>query len=188
MKEVQTIKSHWDEEWVFIKTKKETISCNYYVSNYGRIKSMHKESKEEKLLKGSLLKTGYKRLCLRLKGKVRDTIYVHRLVGENFIEKKSEAHEFLVHLDQNKQNNYYKNLKWLTREELNERWKELEIYKDVDFRNKPSNKMTESKVILLKKRLKKGKTKQEILAKQFDISITQVKRIESGENWGNVKV
>ena len=188
MKEVIKIKSHWDEKWALIQTKEETKKCTYYISNYGRIKSVHKTTGSEKIIKGSLMKHGYRQLCLRLQNNVRQNMYVHRLVGETFIKQKSKAHEFLVHVDRNRENNYHKNLQWLNREELNKRWKDLEIYKNIDYTHRSTNKMTESKVILLKKRLKKGKTKIKLLAKQFDISVTQVKRIESGENWGNVKI
>lgn len=188
MKEVKKIKTHWNELWAMIETKAETKTCDYYVSNYGRLKSVQKTSGSENLLKGSRLKKVYKILCVKLRGNVRETLLVHRLVGKYFLPEKKENHEFLIHLDQNKENNHYKNLKWLTREELNARWKELEVYKDVEFRSAETKKMTESKVLLLKKRLKKGKTKEKILAKQFNISVTQVKRIASGENWGHVKI
>ena len=52
---------------------------------------------------------------------------------------------------------------------------------------KGGKKLTASKVKLLKDCLRKGKTKKKILAKQFGISMTQVKRIERGENWKEIK-
>ena len=180
------VRTYWNEEWKIIETKASTKEKNYYISNYGKVKSVNKKTGIEKELKGSLGKQGYRILNLKLKDDVRQGFYLHRLVGKYFIESPNESKEFLVHIDQNLQNNYFKNLKWLSRKELGERWKKLGIYKNLNIKN-PKTKMTISKVKLLKQRLKKGKTKKRILAKQFDISVTQVNRIVSGENWGHVK-
>ena len=84
-------------------------------------------------------------------------------------------------------NNYWKNLKWVDQRELTDIQIEQGVY-DPDNRKKSRLvKMTESKVRLLKKRIREGKTKRSILAKSFGITQTQLKRIESGENWGNVE-
>lgn len=180
------LRTYWNEEWVAIETKAETKENNYYISNYGKVKSVNKKTGVERALKGSLGKQGRRVLGLDLKENKRQDFYIHRLVGKYFVERQSESRKFLVHIDQNLRNNYFKNLKWLNRKELNERWKELGLYKGINV-NHPNTKMTESKVKLLKARIKKGKTKKRILAKQFNISVTQVNRIVSGENWGNVK-
>jgi len=51
-------------------------------------------------------------------------------------------------------------------------------------------KLTVTKVIHIKKMLlnPNRKTRLKIIAKQFGISETHVRRIESGENWGHIKV
>lgn len=179
------LRTYWNEEWQLIETKAPTKENNYFISNYGRIKSVIKKTGVERLLKGSKGKHGRLTLSLMLKDDVRQIFYIHRLVGEYFLSKSSESHTFLIHLDQNLRNNHFENLKWFNRQELNNRWKELGLYKGINA-NHPNTKMTESKVKLLKQRVKKGKTKKRILAKQFNISVTQVNRILSGENWGNV--
>ncbi|MFT4033894.1 MAG: hypothetical protein QM669_15880, partial [Siphonobacter sp.] len=49
-------------------------------------------------------------------------------------------------------------------------------------------KLTESKVLMIKKMLKSDKNRLKMIAKQFGITHTQLNRIRSGENWGHVKV
>ena len=182
------IKTYWNEVWVKVETKVPTRETDYYVSNYGKIKSVNKKTGAERALKGTKSKNNYLMLNLKLKDNVRQGFYVHKLVGTYFLERPSEAHKFLVHLDRDRLNNHFKNLKWLTRDELSERWRKLEIYSTDMYLTHPNTKMTQSKVRLLKQRLEKGKTKKKILAKQFNISVTQVNRIESGENWGHIKI
>ena len=48
--------------------------------------------------------------------------------------------------------------------------------------------LNEAKVKVIKRLLGKGKATKEGIAAQFGISSTQVKRIERGENWGDVKI
>ncbi|MHA7843264.1 MAG: hypothetical protein ACX93I_08095 [Winogradskyella sp.] len=52
----------------------------------------------------------------------------------------------------------------------------------------PYAKLSENNVRLIKKMLKNPnrKTRLKMIAKQFGISTTQLKRIETGENWGHV--
>jgi transcriptional regulator with PAS, ATPase and Fis domain len=49
-------------------------------------------------------------------------------------------------------------------------------------------KLTESKVIMIKKMLRSDKNRLKMIAKQFGITHTQLNRIRSGENWGHVKL
>lgn len=185
--EENKVKPFWNERWVEVPTKAPTNKVDYFISDHGRVKSVDKKTLKERLLKGSHNPaTGYDHLCMKLQGGLKQSFVKHRLIGELFIPRPSDKHIYLIHLDQDKLNNHYKNLKWFTRQELNERWKELEIYKDTHLKQ-GHVKMSESKVKLLKQRLEKGKTKNRILAKQFDISVTQLKRIARGENWGHIK-
>lgn len=182
---VDKVKSHWNERWEVVVPTSPTKKVDYHVSDYGRIKSVEKTSGNEKLLKGSTSPRGYKVLNMRLAGKKRYSFYIHKFVAEHFVDKKDEAQEFVTHINGDRANNHWQNLQWMTRAELGAWQAEKGIYKN---RERPSNaKMTESKVRLLKKRLKTGKTKKKILARNFGISTTQVKRIERGENWKHVQ-
>ena len=182
------IKSHWNERWVKVPTKAKTRYVDYYFSDYGRMKSVNKLSGAEKLLKGGRDKYGNVKLSIRLVDDLRQEYYLHRLVGEEFIKPATPEHKFLIRKDNNKENNHYKNLKWMTQEEVTKHQRKLGVFDPGKKKRSPRVKMTEAKVKLLKRRLKKGKTKHKILAKDFGITVTQVRRIENGDNWGHVKI
>jgi len=185
--EKNKVRSFPSEVWVKLKTKAPTKKVYYAFSNYGRIKSTNKLSGKEFLLKGSILKrSGLKTLNIWLEGNLRQSFYIHKLVANEFIENEGN-HKFLIHLDGDKLNNHSKNIKWVSREELTADQIKRGIYDRPHRKPSVNTKMTESKVRLLRKRLKAGKTKRKILAKSFNITETQLRRIESGENWGHVK-
>lgn len=168
--------------------KAPTVKCDYFISNYGRIMSVQKSTKNETLLKGSnSKKIGYTVLNLRLKDGLRQGFYVHHLVAKAFVNKPSDQHKFVIHLDRNRYNNYWENLQWMTRQEMVDMQVANGVYKNENRRRGKQVKMTETKVKLLKQRLQKGKTKKKVLAKNFGITVTQLKRIERGENWGHVR-
>ncbi len=182
------IKTHWNEYWVMVPSDYETKTCDYFFSNYGRLKSVDKATGIERLLQGSKSKYGFLQLNLRFKDNKRQGFYVHRLIASEFVPNMDpENKKFLIHIDCNKKNNFYKNLKWVNQEELTEHQKAQGRF-DPRYKNgRLKYKMTETRVALLKKRLLEKKTKRKILARNFGISEMQVKRIERGENWGYVK-
>lgn len=182
---VNKIKSHWNERWSKVKAKADTKKCNYYFSDYGRLKSVDKMSGNEKLLKGSLMKQGFMQLNLKLEDGVRQGFYVHQLVASKFV-KKDRKKPMLIHIDGNKLNNYWENLQRVDRAGMTQHQITQGVYLH-ENRKMPSHaKMNETKVRLLKKRLQEGKTKRKVLAKSFGITETQVRRIEKGENWGHI--
>ena len=186
---ISKVKSHWNEIWRPVIAKAPTVKCDYFFSNYGRVKSFTKATETERLLKCSnSKKIGYKVLNLRLEGGLRQGFYVHHLVAKAFVEQPSEEHKFVIHLDNNRYNNYWENLQWMTRQQMVDRQVEQGVYKNENRKRGKQVKMTETKVKLLKQRLQKGKTKKKVLAKNFGITLTQLKRIERGENWGNVTI
>ncbi len=116
------------------------------------------------------------------------TFYIHKIVAEHFIPNYDPLKTFVIHLDYNKKNNFVANLQWATRRE-----KELHQIKGPNFyipRGMVTNsKLTESQVKLIKRKLfdPNRKTKLKILARQFGISLMQLHRIKTGQNWGNVE-
>lgn len=186
------IKSHWNERWLKLETEYLTRGSNYFISDYGRIKAVDKKKGTEKLIKGSTLKTGHKRLSISLIENKSSNTYIHKFVAENFVEKsikdEEENRNFVDHIDGDKENNHFKNLRWLNQNELTEIQRKRGFFTEEKIRKKLPIKMTETKVKLLRKRLKEGKTKKKILARTFNISVAQIKRIESGENWGHIPI
>jgi hypothetical protein len=119
---------------------------------------------------------------------------IHRLVAILFLEKPSEQHTLVSHLDFNKLNNHVSNLKWMTFEEnLVHRVKSPNIEKALAERktkkrneNTKVYKLTSTKVMLIKKKINNG-VPLRVLAKNFKVTETQILRIKRGENWANVK-
>jgi len=109
-------------------------------------------------------------------------------VADNFLEKPSDKHKFVVHLDFDKSNNNIQNLQWMTQEELNIHAKTSPLYKQAKGKRERHYKLTESKVKVIKKMLQsENRTRLRVIAKRFGISHTQLNRIRSGENWGSVQ-
>lgn len=177
------------EKWVPIVIDIENIENppRYEVSNFGRLKSFQ-NSPEGKFIKGSVIQ-GYRSLNIRLpKGKSFNR-YVHKLVAQDFIKKPGENHKYVIHLDFDKKNNHFENLKWATKEEMVEhnRLNPAVINRRVP-KNAKNHKLNEAKVRLIKKMLKSNSTRLKMIAKQFGITHTQLNRIRSGENWSKVRI
>jgi HNH endonuclease len=116
---------------------------------------------------------------------------IHRLVAITFIEKPSEKHNLVAHLDYNKLNNHVSNLKWMTREEntLHQKSSPFVIKSKkeaIGNRKRTNTKLTESKVMIIKKRINEN-VPLRTLAKNFKVSETQLLRIKRGINWGKVQ-
>jgi len=172
-----------NEEWKLLDIFDLDEDERYAISNYGRIRS-YKNNKDGVIIKGSLLK-GYKILNVKLKNKKRTTKYIHKMVAELFIPKDNPYQEFVIHVDYNKSNNHINNLKWVTQQTMYAHHKINPNYKRGTINNA---KLTETDVIRLKKKLRRGKNKLYKIAKEFGITHTQLNRIRSGENWGHIKI
>jgi len=183
MDQIKTIRTFWNEKWQNIETPGPTKNCDYFISNYGRIKSRHKVNENEQLLKGSTIRGGYKQLNIRLAGQKRFSLYVHKFVAKSFIPNEDEERHFVTHLDENKANNHWQNLKWMNRKELTEWQIEHGVYDAQNKKRGSNTKLTETRVKMVKQWIKNGKTKKKIIAKKFGISTMQLNRIERGENW-----
>lgn len=171
-----------DEIWIKIPYADK----RYEVSNYGRIKSYCSDKKEGRVIKATLIK-GFPAVSFQSEGKKR-TFFVHKLTAEMFVPKTAKNQEVVIHLDWKKTNNYYENLKWITKEKSYKRTLD-KIRQD---RSKDGKVLTYSKlnaedVLQIKKMLHRG-TKQNIIAKLFCVSEMQITRIKRGENWGEIKL
>ena len=101
--------NYTDEQWLDI----EGYEGIYQISNYGRVKSFHRN--KERLLTPSPNRDGY--LIVHLcNGGTKRTCRVNRLVAEAFCDNPNGYNE-VNHLDENRQNNHYTNLVWVTHQE-----------------------------------------------------------------------
>lgn len=178
--------TYWNENWKDIKFDGINDKERYQISNTGQVRRWVEEKGEWKNLKSSPGK-GY--LLFSFKSdrdyKHRITKPIHKLVAIGFCDKPSEDHKYVIHLDFNKLNNNFRNLKWVTREEMYDHHKKNPNYRK-GHRN--YSKLTETEVIRIKLKLRRGKTKLYKIAKEFGITHTQLNRIRSGENWSTVKI
>jgi len=182
------VESYHDEKWEFIITKAPTKRCYYYISNYGRVKSVHKIKKTEKIRKATLTAGKFPTLGLKLQGDINQGISLRRLVAQYFLNDGKEVELHVVHKDGDRLNNHVDNLVLLDTEAYNKWHSDRGSWtKNHELRQR-SYKMNEAKVKLLLRRLKEGKTKKKILAKQFNITPMQLNRIERKENWGHVTI
>ena len=172
------------EMWKPLSIKGMAKNESYHISNFGRIKSFKTNKTDGAIIKGSTLK-GYKILNIKLEDEKRTTKYIHKLVAENFIHKENKLQQYVIHLDFDKDNNHFENLKWVTKETMFAHQKINPNYKRGAINY---SKLTETDVIRLKKKLARGKNKLYKLAKEFGITHTQLNRIRKGENWGHVKI
>ncbi|MEO8151369.1 MAG: NUMOD4 domain-containing protein [Bacteroidia bacterium] len=179
------IKVNKNEIWKPIRFKKGiNARSKYAVSNLGRIASYSKKVEDGNLLNGTTL-GGYKAISMR-NLETSQTLYIHKLVAENFVKKTNPRQKFVIHLDHNKENNKVKNLSWATYAEIG-----LNLTKNPErklrLQTKPSNsKLTPAKVSTIKSLLAKGKLAGEI-AQRFGMSNMQIYRIKRGEVWSSVK-
>lgn len=178
------------ELWQQINFKGTTKGKKYYISNFGRTKSVDKFSGKETVMKATMLKTGFPKITYRLQEGC-ESVYPHKMVAEYFIPKPTQDHNHVIHVDMNRNNNSIKNLKWVTEEQRKEHnRKRAQVFgydKKEHIRGVGNYKLTEAKVAIIKKQLFTGKTRRTMIAKRFGITLTQIKRIEKGENWANVK-
>ncbi len=177
----------------------KSLKNRYAISNRGRLISFTKDMVEGRLLEGGLA-DGYRILRYRITddGKTKYKYnFLYKLVAESFISKESEEQNFVLHLDYVRDNDLVRNLKWATREEMlahsNKSPAVLAArakFVEEKSGSKAVSKLNSTQVMRIKKllALPDQKTRKSIIAKQFGITTMQLRRIETGENWGYVTI
>lgn len=118
---------------------------------------------------------------------------IHRLVADYFLAKPRDNQTIVAHLDYDKLNNRFTNLKWMMPEENYEHQRSSpyvireKLRKQQIGNNHSSHiKLSVTKVMLLKKLLSQGKPMHQ-LVKIFKVTDTQIFRIKRGENWSDIE-
>lgn len=185
------IKRRTNEEWKEVPFSEGAVTRRYAISNLGRVASFKEDlHKDGKILKGSVV-GGYVALKVN-PDKQSKTLYLHRLVADQFLDKKGEQ-DYVIHKDFNKANNRVDNLAWATREEMNEHQTHNPAILDGRRRarmRKPvkGQKLNYQDVMRLKKRIFDPKRKESYrqIAQEFNISEMQLYRIKRGDNWSHI--
>lgn len=182
------LKNLKNETWSKIKLPSAHKSKIYWVSNKARIKSVDKKTKSEYLLKMKPDHHGHLRATIRLSNGKNYGLWVHKHVAANFVKKPSKNHSLIIHKNYKRDDNKLKNLKWVTeadhRAYITER---LRANGHVFHSKGGSSKLKANQVATIKKYLQSGKKTKTFLANKYGVSLTQLKRIERGENWAHVK-
>lgn len=154
-----------------------------------------KKNLEERSIELEQLKKKYQKFFKNVERKrsINFGGLIHRHVAELFLDKPSESHDLVAHLNYNKLDNRVINLKWMTREENTIHQQKSPYVIDTRRKNalkKPHEKakhgkLSVSNVMIIKKRISQGVPLNRI-AKKFNISEMQVSRIKRGENWAEV--
>jgi len=114
----------------------------------------------------------------------------HRLVALYFLEKPSEEHKFVAHLDFDKENNHHSNLKWMTQKENTAHQQHSPYVIKAKAEAVPVSRITRQKLTLHQVMVIKKRINEEVplskLAKRYKVSETQLLRIKRGINWANV--
>lgn len=187
------MKSLKNEEWKELRMPKDALRYKYAVSNLGRIASFSDKIIDGKILNGTAI-GGYPTLNVKPFGENK-TFYIHKLVAELFLKKANTKQQYVIHKDYDKSNNNAKNLKWVTKEEMEEHQQSSPlVIKARKARLKQpiykGHKLTAPVVKQIKKKIFSSSRRQSFkaIAEQFQISEMQLYRIKSGENWGHVNV
>lgn len=166
------------------------IQYKYAVSNYGRVVKFRKEIKDGSTLNLSR-QQGFPIWRKILNGEYY-AVLLHRLVAKYFLPKPEKGQKFVIHLDYNKENNYYKNLRWATQDEVSAHSRKNPAVIKANAKRRENIgeafniKLTEANVRQIRALLAKGKTLKEIATK-YKVSDMQIHRIKTGENWSYIK-
>lgn len=146
----------------------------FIISNKGRIWS----KRTDRELKTTLTKNGYKVFVSRLNGRNSKCIMfrVHRMVAEAFV-KNVDGKPYVNHIDGNKENNYYKNLEWVSGKE-----NAIHAVKSKLI----STKLLESDIPNIRLRIETGESLTKI-AHDYGVGRTAISKIKLGLSWTFVK-
>lgn len=138
----------------------------YFISDDGKVFSKEKEELKEK----SLFKShnGYLRVALWNNGKQKK-YFVHRLVATYFV-KNSKNYDSVDHIDEDKVNNHYTNLRWTS--------------KSYNC-GRSSAQLNKSQIEYIRKNYKRGNGKE--LANKFNADLSVIVKIAKNKsyNWIN---
>lgn len=183
MNPYSTIKSNYnDMEWRPIQGYEQF----YEVSEYGDVRRLSNCTRTKKgfIPKGSVSKGGYCVVTLMNgKGK-RKEFSRHYLVAVAWLGARPEGMQ-INHIDQNKKNNHYSNLEYVTcQENVQQSWAKTNR-RDTMAHGERHGKtnLTQTDVDGIRKLLAEGVLKQREIAILYGASVTQISGIKTGRCW-----
>lgn len=157
----------------------------YQVSNLGRVRSVDRLDRKNRLVKGRLIKTpkinGYPSFALHKDGK-RITTAVHIQVAAAFIGPRPHGHQ-VAHNDGNPGNPSLRNLRYATPRENNA---DKHLHGTISRASGSINghaKLNESDVLEIVRLVKVCGLRQSAVAERFDIDPSMISHIMRGKHW-----
>ncbi len=146
---------------------------DYTINEHGVIRNKRGERKPFKAT------TGYLYIVMRNKG-IKKACAVHRLVAEAFIGDAPPGKEFVAHSDGDKENNNFKNLRYVNRSE-NEMDKVLHGTSNRG-ENYGRSVLKQDQVVEIKNKLKMGLSSYK-LADIYGVAASTIRSINQGKSW-----
>lgn len=179
------------EIWKQIAYLKGHTTKNYAVSTHGRLASFTDSIDRKQILK-THLNGGYPLISVLYDGKSK-SVFVHQAMGSVFL-KKTGTQTHIIHLDYNKQNNRFSNLKWVSKRQQTEHTKNspfvVKARAKKVYNGATAKKLDEKKVIRLKKEIWNPERTITLknLANKYGIAEMNLYRIKNGEMWFHIHV
>jgi len=164
---------------------------DYFISNYGRVKSFKKcRGINEKILVPCEDSYGYFQIKLYKNG-MPETKLIHVLMFENFNDYKLKKNECIHHIDKNEINNILDNFQLMTKSEHNSFHNKGKKYPEHSKRmkgeNNPSSVLTERNVIEIRKLCDEELLTQREIAEKFGVNRVTISNIKTRKTWSKIK-
>lgn len=157
----------------------ESKGLIYKVDEYGNI--FGKRGK----IKQRLTDDGYCIVTIGATDKGRNLQLVHRIVAQLFIENNDCLKKEINHIDGNKENNYYKNLEWVTHKENMEHASKNKLFNDRRGSLNGRTKLTEKDVLKIRDLYLNGTHKSE-LKEKYNITTKSIENIVNYKTWKHI--
>lgn len=155
----------------------------YYVSSVGEILSFNKSANKPRILKQMTNKSGYKFIYL-YKNKRQKKYFVHHAVLKAWVGPRPDGYEGR-HLNDDKNDNDYRNLAWGTRQQNVD---DRKINDRIPCGERSGTaKLTESQVLEIRKKYSDGASTRE-LGSEFGVSRTHISQIVKGKKWSHLPI
>ncbi len=106
------------EKWILMtELNGEPLLHHFKLSSFGNVVRIKKGREEEDIFMTREI-GGYKYISFTTRTGSRETIYLHRLVAEFFVEGYDPDKPYVVHKDYDRRNNRFDNLAWVSQDEL----------------------------------------------------------------------
>lgn len=159
----------------------------YEASSEGRLKTFNWKNKgKEAIMKPALDNGGYLRTMLKNVNGKYDTIKVHRIIAQTFLDNPLDK-ETVNHKNGIKTDNRLINLEWATRSENCKHAFTSRLNSNIG-QNNPCASLTEEQVIEIRanyqygKKARNGITKKQI-AEKYGTTFATIKQIIQGTSW-----